>query len=199
MHILLRGRDIDNFKQLDVYERHGGFAGMKKALAMTPADVIDVVKASGLRGRGGAGFPTGVKWSFIPQHEPVKFVTVNADESETGTFKDREIMEENPYQLIEGSLICAYAIQAKAVYIYLRGEFWDIGDQLDECIEALRAKGYVGENIMGSGYDLRGLHAPRRRRLYLRRRERAAQQSRRLSGAAACASAISGAKGRGAV
>ena len=102
---------------------------------MTPAEVIDVVKASGLRGRGGAGFPTGVKWSFIPQHEPVKYVTVNADESETGTFKDREIMEENPYQLIEGSLICAYAIQAKAVYIYLRGEFWDISDQLDACIE----------------------------------------------------------------
>ena len=153
MHILLRGRDIDNIKQLDVYEAHGGFAGMKQALAMTPAEVIDVVKASGLRGRGGAGFPTGVKWSFIPQHEPVKFVTVNADESETGTFKDREIMEENPYQLIEGSLICAYAIQAKAVYIYLRGEFWDIGDQLDDCIEALRAKGYIGANIMGSGYD----------------------------------------------
>ena len=153
MHNLLRGREIENFKQLDVYERHGGFAGLKKALAMTAAEVIDVVKASGLRGRGGAGFPAGVKWSFIPQHEPLKYVTVNADESETGTFKDREIMEENPYQLIEGSLICAYAIQAKAVYIYLRGEFWDIGDQLDECIEALRKKGYVGANIMGSGYD----------------------------------------------
>ncbi|MCY3977520.1 MAG: NADH-quinone oxidoreductase subunit F, partial [Chloroflexi bacterium] len=84
MHILLRGRDIDNIKALAVYEEHDGFAGMKKALAMKPAEVIDVVKASGLRGRGGAGFPTGVKWSFIPQHEPVKFVTVNADESETG-------------------------------------------------------------------------------------------------------------------
>ena len=92
MHILLRGRDIDNINQLDIYEQNSGFVGFKSSLAMTPAEVIDQVKASGLRGRGGAGFPTGVKWSFIPQHEPVKFVAVNADESETGTFKDREIM-----------------------------------------------------------------------------------------------------------
>lgn len=153
MHILLRGREIENFDQIDVYEKHDGFVGLRKALAMQPSEVIEEVKASGLRGRGGAGFPTGVKWSFIPQNEPIKYVTVNADESETGTFKDREIMESSPYQLIEGSLICAYAIQAKAVYIYLRGEFWDIGQQLDECIEAMRQKGYVGKNIMGAGYD----------------------------------------------
>lgn len=153
MHILLRGREIENFDQIDVYEKHDGFVGLRKALAMQPSEVIEEVKASGLRGRGGAGFPTGVKWSFIPQNEPIKYVTVNADESETGTFKDREIMESSPYQLIEGSLICAYAIQAKAVYIYLRGEFWDIGQQLDECIEAMRQKGYVGKNIMDSGYD----------------------------------------------
>ena len=153
MHILLRGREIENFDRIDVYEQHDGFAGLKNAVAMKPSEVIEQVKASGLRGRGGAGFPTGVKWSFIPQNEPIKYVTVNADESETGTFKDREIMESNPYQLIEGALICAYAIQAKAVYIYLRGEFWDIGQQLDECIEAMRGKGYVGRNIMDSGYD----------------------------------------------
>ena len=153
MHILLRGRDIENFHQLDVYEAHGGFDGFRKSLAMQPSEVIDEMKASGLRGRGGAGFPTGVKWSFIPQHEPIKYVTVNADESETGTFKDREIMEKNPYQMIEGSLICAYAIQAKAIYIYLRGEFWDIGDQLDDCIEQLRARNLVGKDILGSGYD----------------------------------------------
>ncbi len=153
MYILLRGREIENIDKLEVYEKHGGFEGIKNSLAMSPSAVIDQMKASGLRGRGGAGFPTGVKWSFIPQHEPLKYVTVNADESETGTFKDREIMEKNPYQLIEGSLICAYAIQAKAVYIYLRGEFWDIGAQLDDCIEQLRAIGYVGADIMGSGYD----------------------------------------------
>ena len=131
MNILLRGRDIADLNKLDVYVKNGGYEGLKKALSMKPAEVIDVVKASGLRGRGGAGFPTGLKWSFIPQREPKKYVTVNCDESETGTFKDREIIETNPHQLIEGALICAYAIQATAVYIYLRGEFWDQGHALD--------------------------------------------------------------------
>jgi len=153
MHILLRGREIENIDQIDVYEKHNGFEGLRKSLKMKPSEVIDEVKASGLRGRGGAGFPTGVKWSFIPQNEPVKYVTVNADESETGTFKDREIMETNPYQLLEGALICAYAIQAKAVYIYLRGEFWDVAHKLDDCIEEMRKKGYVGDDIMGSGFN----------------------------------------------
>lgn len=153
MYILLRGREIKDIDQIGVYEKNGGFDGLKKALKMKPAEVIEEVKASGLRGRGGAGFPTGVKWSFIPQSEPIKYVTVNADESETGTFKDREIMESNPYQLLEGALICAYAIQAKAVYIYLRGEFWDVAHQLDDCIEEMRKKKLVGENIGGSGFN----------------------------------------------
>ena len=153
MHILLRGNEVKDINKYDVYVKNEGFDGLKKALSMNPAQVIDEVKASGLRGRGGAGFPTGVKWSFIPQNEPVKYVVVNADESETGTFKDRLIMETNPFQLIEGALICAYAIQAKAVYIYLRGEFWDIAHQLDECIEAARKAGFVGENIQGSGFN----------------------------------------------
>lgn len=153
MYILLRGREIKDIDQIGVYEKNGGFDGLKKALKMKPAEVIEEVKASGLRGRGGAGFPTGVKWSFIPQSEPIKYVTVNADESETGTFKDREIMETNPYQLLEGALICAYAIQAKAVYIYLRGEFWDVAHKLDDCIEEMRKKKLVGENIGGSGFN----------------------------------------------
>jgi len=153
MHILLRGEEVENIHEFDVYMKHDGFDGLKKALGMEPKAVIDEVKASGLRGRGGAGFPTGVKWSFIPAAEPVKYVVVNADESETGTFKDRLIMETNPYQLIEGALICAYAIQAKAVYIYLRGEFWDVAHQLDECIEKAREAGWVGENINGSGFN----------------------------------------------
>ncbi|MCU0512170.1 MAG: NADH-quinone oxidoreductase subunit NuoF [Anaerolineae bacterium] len=152
-HILLRGNDVPNIHQYDVYVQHEGYAGLKKALGMTPEQVIDEVKASGLRGRGGAGFPAGVKWSFIPKNEPVKYVTVNADESETGTFKDRLIMETNPHQLIEGALICAYAIQAKAVYIYLRGEFWDIAHQLDQCIEDARRHGFVGQNIGGSSFS----------------------------------------------
>ncbi|MCY4024594.1 MAG: NADH-quinone oxidoreductase subunit NuoF [Anaerolineaceae bacterium] len=153
MRLLLRNRDIPDLHRLSVYQANGGYEGLKKALAMKPAEVIDEVKASGLRGRGGAGFPAGVKWSFIPQEEPIKYVAVNADESETGTFKDREIMEGNPHQMLEGALICAWAIQATAVYIYLRGEFWDIGDLLDGCIAEAEKAGFAGENILGSGWS----------------------------------------------
>lgn len=153
-HILLRGYDVPNIHEYDVYVKHDGYAGLKKALSMTPEQVIEEVKASGLRGRGGAGFPAGVKWSFIPKNEPIKYVAVNADESETGTFKDRLIMEQNPHQLLEGALICAYAIQARAVYIYLRGEFWDVAHELDKCIEDARKGGWVGKNIGGSSYSV---------------------------------------------
>jgi len=147
---ILRG-DLTNIAD---YEKDGGYAGLKKAVGMTPDEVINEVKASNLRGRGGAGFPTGVKWSFIPKNEPVKYVTVNADESETGTFKDRLIMETNPHLLLEGSLICAYAIQATAVYIYLRGEFWDLAHELDKAIADAREAGYIGKNIAGSDYSV---------------------------------------------
>jgi NADH-quinone oxidoreductase subunit F len=153
MHIVLRGREIDSLHKFNVYTENGGYEGYKKALSMKPAEVIEIVKASGLRGRGGAGFPAGVKWSFIDQREPIKYVAVNADESETGTFKDREIMETNPHQLIEGALICAYAIQAKAVYIYLRGEFWDIAHDLDKRIAEAYKAGFIGENIQGAGWS----------------------------------------------
>jgi NADH-quinone oxidoreductase subunit F len=115
--------------------------------------VIQVVKDSNLRGRGGAGFPTGVKWSFIPKAPGQKYVTVNADESEPGTFKDRQIMEKNPHQLFEGALICAYAIGASAVYIYLRGEFWDVARFMEGELEKARAAGLVGQNIAGSTFD----------------------------------------------
>ncbi|MDQ7026880.1 MAG: NADH-quinone oxidoreductase subunit NuoF [Anaerolineae bacterium] len=154
-HIVLRHLDIGKpiIKLKDYEKRAGGYDGFKKAVKMEKSAVIDEVKASGLRGRGGAGFPAGVKWSFIPQNEPIKYVTVNADESETGTFKDRLIMEQNPHQLIEGALTCAYAIGAKAVYIYLRGEFWDVAHMLDERIEEARKAGYIGENILGSGFS----------------------------------------------
>lgn len=153
--ILLRYLDVDaDFTQLDEYRKHDGFMALNKSLAMTPAQVIDEVKASGLRGRGGAGFPTGVKWSFIPVSEPVKYLVVNADESETGTFKDRLIMEKNPYQFIEGVIISAYAIGAKTAFVYLRGEYWDVADLLDECIEKMRAENLVGKNILGLGADI---------------------------------------------
>lgn len=153
MHILLREYEIPDIRKFDVYVKNDGYKALKKAVKMKPADVIEEVKASGLRGRGGAGFPTGVKWSFIPQSEPVKYVVVNADESETGTFKDRQIMENNPHQLIEGAMICAWAIQATAVYIYLRGEFWDIAHELDKCIEEARKANYVGDNVLKSKWS----------------------------------------------
>lgn len=153
LNIIYREKDIPDIANFDVYTQNEGWEAFKSALSMTPAEVIDIVKASNLRGRGGAGFPAGVKWSFIPQNEPVKYVVVNADESESGTFKDRQIMENNPHQLIEGAMICAYAIQATAVYIYLRGEFWDIAHELDKHIEKAYEAGFIGENIQDSGWS----------------------------------------------
>ena len=132
-HILLRHRDIENIHKLDVYRENGGYEGLKKAVtAMTPAEVIDVVRASGLRGRGGAGFPTGIKWGFIPKNAAEVYIVINTDESETGTFKDRELSEKNPHQVIEGALIAAYAVGAKKVYNYFRGEFMDAGYAMEE-------------------------------------------------------------------
>src|SRR5437588_13127220 len=114
-HILLRDLDIPDMGKFGVYVKNGGYEALRKALTMAPDEVTQVVKDSNLRGRGGAGFPTGVKWSFVPKVEGPKYITVNADESETGTFKDRQLMEKNPHQMIEGALICAYAVQASAV------------------------------------------------------------------------------------
>lgn len=154
--ILLRDIDIPDIANIDVYMANGGYEGLKKALKLNPDEVIERVKSSGLRGRGGAGFPTGVKWGFIPKDRdayPVRYVVVNADESEPGTFKDRQLLENNPHQVIEGALIAAYAIHANAVYIYNRGEFWDLSHDLDEHIEQARAKNMVGRGILGSGWD----------------------------------------------
>ncbi len=152
-HILLRELDIPDIGNFDVYVANGGYEGLKKALGMLPDEVTQIVKDSNLRGRGGAGFPTGMKWSFVPKVAGPKYVAVNADESEPGTFKDRQIMENNPHQLIEGALICAYAIQATAIYIYCRGEFWDLAHNLENQIGKARAAGWVGQNIGGSGWS----------------------------------------------
>jgi NADH-quinone oxidoreductase subunit F len=155
-YILLRHRDIPHIDQLDVYLQHGGFQAFKKALtAMTPADVSSEVKNSGLRGRGGAGFPTGLKWSFLPNNIWPHYVVCNADESEPGTFKDREIMEGNPFQFLEGVMLCAYGVQASAAYIYLRGEFWSIAAELDRRIQQLEQAGYLGDNLFGTQVSLR--------------------------------------------
>jgi NADH-quinone oxidoreductase subunit F len=121
---------------------------------MQPADVTQVVSDSGLAGRGGAGFPTGRKWSFIPKGVLPTYLAVNADESEPGAFKDRELMERNPHQLLEGVAIAAYAIGCQKAFIYIRGEFLYIGEILNEAIEAAYAAGYLGRNVFGSGYNI---------------------------------------------
>jgi NADH-quinone oxidoreductase subunit F len=154
-YLLLRHRDLPGIDQLDVYQKNGGFEAFKKAVtSMKPQEVTDMVKASGLRGRGGAGFPTGVKWSFIPNTIWPHYVVANADESEPGTFKDREIMESNPLQFLEGVAIAAYAVGANAAYVYLRGEFWPVAAFLDEKISVMEEAGLLGENLFGTGYSL---------------------------------------------
>jgi NADH-quinone oxidoreductase subunit F len=153
---LLRHRLIGDIDQLSVYRRNGGFEAFHKAVStMQPNQVTDLVKASGLRGRGGAGFPTGMKWGFIDQRNWPHYIVANADESEPGTFKDREIMENNAFQFLEGLAICAFAIQANAAYIYLRGEFWQIAAKLDRQIAEMENAGLLGDNLFGSGYSLR--------------------------------------------
>ena len=151
-NILLRHRDIPDIHQLDVYRRHNGYEGLKKALALKPSEVIDIVKASNLRGRGGAGFPAGVKWGFIRPGSPEVYVVINSDESETGTFKDRELLEKNPHQVIEGALIAAYAVGAKAIYNYWRGEYMDAAYPFSDALREAYAAGLIGENILGSGF-----------------------------------------------
>jgi NADH-quinone oxidoreductase subunit F len=153
--ILLRHRDIPDLDKLEIYQQNGGFAALRKAVTtLQPDAVTDIVKASGLRGRGGAGFPTGVKWSFTDKKSWPHYVVANADESEPGTFKDREIMEKNPFQFLEGVAIAAYAVQAQAAYIYLRGEFWPIADFLDQRIAEMEAAGLLGDKLFGTNYTL---------------------------------------------
>ncbi|MFN8011482.1 MAG: NADH-quinone oxidoreductase subunit NuoF [Holophagaceae bacterium] len=158
-NLMLRGAgDLDNWK-LDVYEsKHEGYLAAKKALKMAPGEVIEEVKTSGIRGRGGAGFPAGLKWSFMPKDTPEKkftrYLVINADEGEPGTFKDRAILEYNPHQMIEGCLIAAYAMQANTCYVYIRGEFLWLIEKLEAAVEEAKAKGYLGKNILGSGFDL---------------------------------------------
>ncbi|MGE5124160.1 MAG: NADH-quinone oxidoreductase subunit NuoF [Acidobacteriaceae bacterium] len=155
-YVLLRHRDIPDLDQIDTYRQNGGFDALRKAItSLDPDDVTNQVKDSGLRGRGGAGFPTGMKWSFIDGHNWPHYVVANADESEPGTFKDREIMEGNPYQFLEGVAICAYAIKANHAYIYLRGEFWQIAQKLDQCISEMENAGFLGDKLFGSNISIR--------------------------------------------
>ena len=137
---------------LDGWRKRGGYVALEKALGMTPAEIVGVVKDSGLRGRGGAGFPTGMKWQFIPQNDgKPHYVVVNADESEPGTFKDREIMRWTPHALIEGCAIGSYAIGAETCYIYIRGEFTEPIARVEAALKDCYADGTLGKNAMGSG------------------------------------------------
>lgn len=154
-YVLLRHRDIPNIKDLKIYQDQGGFKAFKKAVtSLDQGEVTEIVKASGLRGRGGAGFPTGLKWSFMDQGNWPHYVVANADESEPGTFKDREIIEENPLQFLEGVAIGSYAVGAQLAYIYLRGEFWQLAEFLDGKINELEKAGLLGENLFGTEYSL---------------------------------------------
>lgn len=146
--------DIPNYHRIDVYEQHGGYAALKKVLQMKPDEVIDEVKKSSLRGRGGACFPTGMKWSFMPKgNDKPKYLAVNGDESEPGTFKDRQIFELNPHQMIEGIIIGCYAMGITAAYIYIRGEYGKWIRMVDKALEDAYAKGYIGQNILGTGFS----------------------------------------------
>jgi NADH-quinone oxidoreductase subunit F len=155
-HILLRHRDIPDLHKFNVYKKNGGFSAFKKAVTkMSPSQVTDEVKNSGLRGRGGAGFPTGLKWSFIDKNIWPHYVVANADESEPGTFKDRELMEMNPFQFLEGLAIASYAVGANVAYVYLRGEFWQIAEAMDKQIAEMEEAGILGDKLFGTDYSLR--------------------------------------------
>jgi NADH-quinone oxidoreductase subunit F len=153
---ILLFKDIDEpgLSTLGVYEARGGYSALRKALAMTSAEVLGELEASGLRGRGGAGFQMGKKVSFLPQGSMEKYLVCNADESEPGTFKDRELMQKNPHMLIEGIVIASHAAGAERSFIYIRGEYALQADVLDAALAEAREAGYVGEQILGSEHSL---------------------------------------------
>jgi len=154
--ILLRNIGVENSHTLAAYRSQGGYRAWEKVLGkMTPGEVIEEVKSSGLRGRGGAGFPTGMKWGFVPKDSPKpKYVICNADESEPGTFKDRLLIEKDPHAIIEGTAIASYAIGSHTAFIYIRGELAYGGKVLARALEEARQEGFLGKNIFGSGYDI---------------------------------------------
>jgi NADH-quinone oxidoreductase subunit F len=143
----------DEYASYKGYVKRGGYAALKKALAMKPDDIIAEVKNSGLRGRGGAGFSTGMKWSFLPKNNEPRYLLCNADEGEPGTFKDRMMMERAPHQLIEGMIISAFAIQSKKSYIYIRGEYNFSLEVVEKALKEAYDQGLLGKNILGSGFD----------------------------------------------
>ena len=151
--ILFKNINMKDLHTMKVYEEQGGYRSLKKAFAQKPEEIVEAVKASGLRGRGGAGFPTGLKWSFLAKDVFPRYLCCNADESEPGTCKDRELMLKNPHLMIEGMILCSYACRIETGYIYLRGEFHDLNFIMEKALEDAYAKGYLGKNILGSGFN----------------------------------------------
>jgi NADH-quinone oxidoreductase subunit F len=155
VRVMSRGFGVPATRTLEGWKKLGGYEALEKALGMTPEEVVEEVKSSGLRGRGGAGFPTGVKWSFMPKEKKgPHYLLINADESEPGAFKDRELMRWTPHQVIEGAMIGAHAMRAEHVYIYIRGEFFEPAQILGRAIEEAYAAGIAGRNAMGTGITI---------------------------------------------
>lgn len=154
--LLLKDAHVEGIRYFETYRKQGGYEAAEKALkTMTTDEILEEVKTSGLRGRGGAGFPTGLKWSFLAKPEGVpRHLVVNADESEPGTFKDRYLMEYIPHLLIEGMIISSFCLGANTSYIYIRGEYSWIPDILEEAIDEAKKAGFLGKNILGTGFDL---------------------------------------------
>jgi NADH-quinone oxidoreductase subunit F len=154
-HVVLRDLDVPNIADLDVYLQHEGYEALRMAVKeKTPADIINVVKDAGLRGRGGAGFPTGVKWGFLPKDIYPRYLCCNADESEPGTFNNHQIIDKNPHQLIEGVALAAYAIECQKAFIYIRGEFAAGARRLEKAIADATARGMLGKNVFGTNVTI---------------------------------------------
>jgi NADH-quinone oxidoreductase subunit F len=153
--IVTKDIDVPGIDALEVYRQHGGYEALEKALKeCQPDDVIEIVKKSGIRGRGGAGFPTGMKWSFLAKNDRPRYLCCNCDESEPGTFKDRMLMEKIPHRLIEGVLLTCYACRVSVAFIYVRGELELAGRQIERAVQEAYAAGLIGKNIMGSNFSV---------------------------------------------
>ena len=152
--ILFKDINRKDLHTLRVYEEQGGYCSLKKAFKKEPEEIVEMVKASGLRGRGGAGFPCGLKWSFLAKGVFPRYLCCNADESEPGTCKDRELLQKSPHLLIEGMILSSYACRIETGYIYFRGEFYDVAMLMEDALKEAYAKGYLGKNILGSGFNL---------------------------------------------
>lgn len=152
--VLTQHFGLKNFYQIDEYLKEGGYRAVQKALQMKPDEILEEVKKANLRGRGGAGFPAGVKWGFVPKVDKPKYLCINADEGEPGTFKDRYIMSHDPHLLLEGIIITSYCVGIHSAYIYIRGEYEAVALRLEGAIGEAREKGFLGKNILKSGFDL---------------------------------------------